>query len=790
MIVKKILSQTSGKAASDTATSTTAASSKSSYITALTRYITDSLSSGQSNGKSGVSAFPGRVAYVGARGFLSEVLEEQKAEMIALAHCAVRSSQPVSHWMLSWREGEQPSVAHVEECVTIFLGELGLAGHQVIYALHGAGSMDQDIDPGDKDGGVTSPMEGNGGTSQVPTSSPNSQAIEHGHNIHLHLAVSRVHPLTQKVIKPGGGRDIEAAHRAIARMEHLHGWQREENGRYELTPRGQMIRSDPGAFDTRQPGQLQSDQEHRTGVMSAQRLAIESAAPLIRRVKSWEMLHKVLRDHGFQYIKTGSGAVIKVGDVHVKASNADRKASLAQLQKRLGPYVADTNTAPVPMRAVVPMRPTSSGWNRYLELRSAHFSAKKAAQAELSETLTTQRKALREEQFLERKRVLSGAWKSLGQSLNALRSVLAADQARHNAALKDEHQRLRESLRMKFPPFPNYEMWLRHQGMDEEAEEWRYRSSMPGCLSGTDSTPPKPRDIRAYHAHVVGSTVHYYHQDSSSGATSFLDRGNQVVVLDVSEQSILAAMQVSQQKFGSFCIEGIAEFVQTCIKLAAEHGFHVTNPELQVRLDIEREQVKEQRMAAARRRYTAAVSNAMPPPPEQLQLNSPPVLPMGHPVMGCSIATSPVETRTLQARRAKHNIPTRLAESTSAWAKTYGQFFLEVMEEFGSQKVDLSRVDALIALRMRITQFSRTEIQSAVEQCAPLIRVQPEQRQWRGYAAHAARYAWSGGARLRMDSNPLKQIPHTPIHGTEMATHSGSESRSSHTHPAKRPKAR
>ncbi|MGI4827139.1 MAG: relaxase/mobilization nuclease domain-containing protein [Janthinobacterium lividum] len=89
----------------------------------------------------------------GSRGFLTETAEAQKAEMLALAEEAVRSPDTVNHYVLSWQEGEVPSPAQIEEAVDVFLNELGLLEHQVIFGVH----VDTD-------------------------------------NRHLHIAVNRVHP--------------------------------------------------------------------------------------------------------------------------------------------------------------------------------------------------------------------------------------------------------------------------------------------------------------------------------------------------------------------------------------------------------------------------------------------------------------------------------------------------------------------------------------------------------------------------------------------------------------------
>jgi hypothetical protein len=55
--------------------------------------------------------------------------------MIALSQEAVRSKDTINHYVLSWREGEQPSPEQVEEAVSIFMDELGWKDHQAIYGL-------------------------------------------------------------------------------------------------------------------------------------------------------------------------------------------------------------------------------------------------------------------------------------------------------------------------------------------------------------------------------------------------------------------------------------------------------------------------------------------------------------------------------------------------------------------------------------------------------------------------------------------------------------------------------
>ncbi len=54
----------------------------------------------------------------------------------------------------------------------------------------------------------------------------------------------------------------------------------------------------------------------------------------------------------------------------------------------------------------------------------------------------------------------------------------------------------------------------------------------------------------------------------------------------------------------------------------------------------------------------------------------------------------------------------------------------------------MSRVDAMVATRMRVTGHSQADIEDALRQCAPALRDKPEGRDWNDYARRTARYAF------------------------------------------------
>ncbi len=66
--------------------------------------------------------------------------------------------------------------------------------------------------------------------------------------------------------------------------------------------------------------------------------------------------------------------------------------------------------------------------------------------------------------------------------------------------------------------------------------------------------------------------------------------------------------------------------------------------------------------------------------------------------------------------------------------------------------MDLSRVDSMIAVRMRVTGHEQAAIESAIRQCAPAIRQKDEARNWNDYAQRTARYAYSAAGDRQADA--------------------------------------
>lgn len=260
--------------------------SKSTMIGGLVDYI---LAEHDDRGKD-------KLAYAGSRNFLTTTVAAQKREMISLAEESIQSKMPVTHWILSWQENEQPSREQVDEAVSLFLRGMGLAEHQTLYALH-------------KNTG----------------------------NYHMHIVVNRTHPYTQKVIQPHRGFDIEASHKIIAEIEHRQGWASQMNARYRVNEQGHVVKNIQRREQVK-PKPKAEDFESATGEKSAQRIVQERGHAVIQNASCWEELHAGLDAVGLRFSRKGSGAVIFVGDTAVKASSVDRIFGMSRLCKRLGEF--------------------------------------------------------------------------------------------------------------------------------------------------------------------------------------------------------------------------------------------------------------------------------------------------------------------------------------------------------------------------------------------------------------------------------------------------------------------
>ena len=273
-----------------------------------------------------------KLAHFGTLNFLTTTRAAQKNEMIALAEESVQSKMPVTHWVLSWKDGEQPTHEKVVFAVEYFLQLMEWKEHQAFYAVH-----------------------------------------KNTDNLHVHILVNRVNPDTLKVHRPNRGFDIDRAHLAIAKLERIQGWASEENSVYEPAQFGNYLSLSKRDYPKLCP--QAADLENATGEKSAQRIARERGHSIIMDATSWRALHEGLAEVGLRFEKKGSGALVWVGDVAVKSSSVDRAFSMPKLIKKLGEYEEGDYAAERPSFTPAPVTEAETmfkeDWQEYQQEQEA-----------------------------------------------------------------------------------------------------------------------------------------------------------------------------------------------------------------------------------------------------------------------------------------------------------------------------------------------------------------------------------------------------------------------------------
>jgi hypothetical protein len=191
------------------------------------------------------------------------------------------------------------------------------------------------------------------------------------------------------------------------------------------------------------------------------------------------------------------------------------------------------------------------------------------SEAALAPRSKDQPKPLFEEKQMRTADTMDAARAGLGETFERIRGFLP------EGAVKDEFDRRASSILDKA-----------QAATDAQARLER----TPGEIEGERFVEPQPTTkISSLITHErKGSEIHYSRHDAATGAyqtLAFVDNGKTLDVRDWNNaESVNAALQVASQKWDSLTINGSDAYKETVARLAAEHGYKITNPELQDRI--------------------------------------------------------------------------------------------------------------------------------------------------------------------------------------------------------------
>lgn len=546
--------------------------------------------------------------------FITDNFNSQKMEMLALAEGAIKSKDTIDHWVISWQPHERPTIEQARQSVETFIKHTGLDGHQHIWGLH-----------------------------------DDTKAM------HVHISVNRVNPDTLKVTKINKGFWKEAGQQVACLIEHEQGWQGVPGARYQIE-KGKLKKLDEAERKAK-PDSVAEAKEIQTGEKSAQRIGIESAAPIIAAAKSWRELHTGLAAIGMRYEREGSGAKVYVDDIGIKASDVDRKAGFGALQKRLGQFQQAKEIKPNEYHHHTPQpHLAQNGSLTANNMRS--LSKCNLAHSDKGEYGKTKRAGVLQFDARSDRQRTRGVRRDAGRSAGSTGVALKPDQPgwkeyaairaertagkstatlelreRHDAerkALAEEQKAVRQrdiysvkwngrgterntfvSSTATLQAAEKLELQAQHKA-EREALQARF-APLPQykAWAGQDRIVEPLIQVReAQHVtsklaetlrsldRSVASNGHITYK--SAGHAVFRDEGRSIKVLDTrSDAGIAAALATAQQKFGrNLTLTGSPEFQQKAVAVAVANGLscRFTDPAM----DKLREQLQAQKYQAER----------------------------------------------------------------------------------------------------------------------------------------------------------------------------------------------
>jgi hypothetical protein len=247
---------------------------------------------------------------------------------------------------------------------------------------------------------------------------------------------------------------------------------------------------------TPKPKQPALDFECATGEKSAQRIAQERGHAIIQSAQSWGELHAKLAAVGLHFEKKGSGAIIFVGEIAVKASSVDRAFSMGKLCKRLGEFAPGSYPQELVQIAPEPVSPINlKQWKEYRAEMGEDVLSASPVPEEAAEI-----KQLQEKHQWERATLHSRLGEHPRCILNIARHCLKLQQQEEMAQLRRKAKKRPRSDQRRF------EDWLREHGLDYKADRWRYRKTLetlPLEFRGapTVMATPKREPLASYAAH-------------------------------------------------------------------------------------------------------------------------------------------------------------------------------------------------------------------------------------------------------------------------------------------------
>lgn len=461
------------------------------------------------------------------------------------------------HLVVSFPPGERPALPQLHYIEDELCKAIGLADHQRISAVH--------------------------------------TDTKH---LHLHVAISKVHPETLCCIEPY--YDKQRLMQACERLEIELGLQRTNHGRlWEVRRDSRDANAHSRNGAAMEPGLGKPRVSGRAGDMEAHAARKSFLGWVQERVRAdtdavsgWPEFHRRLAEYGLHARLRGAGLVIGAtgGGLHVKASEVDRGLSLHSLTMRWGAFVAaGPECHQVPVRERYDAQPTQTHphtgelFARYQRARQASLASRAEARERLREAHGRYAAQLIEWYGNERQRLKDDKRLRGKAKLEALKQLSAKKKADWRERRKLElEQRRGVTAANPLQTWPEFLMDLARGGDERALAVLRHRARRSRAAESGDSLSAAQGVDDA--KHVILPTpdaqvekdgdVVYRLQDGGV----VIDGPASVRVLRGSNGAMALALVLAQERFANqrLVIEGTETFGARAAHAAGEQGLDVS----------------------------------------------------------------------------------------------------------------------------------------------------------------------------------------------------------------------
>ncbi len=422
------------------------------------------------------------------------------------------------HLIVSFRPGEYPTPEVLREVEQRICAGLGFREHQRVSAAH------HDTD-----------------------------------NVHLHIAINKVHPTRHTVHSPL--RDYRTLGELCDKLEAEFGLERDN---HQSQKRGGEGRA--------------ADMEQITGLESMIGWVRRTCADEIKTADSWQALHATMAANGLTMQARGNGLVVVAENgTAIKASSIARDLSKKALEDRLGPFTAadGTQAQPAQARAYEP-RPMASRadtaelFARYQDQQNNRRAARSAELAAASAKKAAAIEAVKRAGRFRRGAIKlaggGGLTRKLSYSLTSRATKQAIDKIA--TAYQRERERINERNDRK-----GWHEWLQAEAKTGSAEALAALRAREGrkhqAANAVQATGTVAHGLSANERadHITKRGTIIYRTAGAAvrddGASLHVSRGAEI-------EGITAALRIARERYGEeLTIAGSAEFKERVAQAAA-----------------------------------------------------------------------------------------------------------------------------------------------------------------------------------------------------------------------------